>query len=181
MKTNKQFFKLIFIIIFCSLLSINSFSQEKSIFDIARNGSLAELKVATKKNPDIINTKSKEGYSPLTLSCYSGNNEVAKYLIEHVKNINSKSSYGTPLMAAVVKNNKELTDLLIKKNVDVNATDNNGTTALHYAVMFDLEEITKLLVVAKAKTDLKDNRGKTAVDYANIKANSNIIQLLNNK
>jgi ankyrin repeat protein len=181
MKNNYQSFKLLYFVVFFTFLSINSFSQEKSIFDIARNGSLAELKILVKQNPDIINRKNKEGYTPLTLSCYSGNNEVAKYLIENVKNINAKSGYGTPLMAAVVKNNTELTTLLIKKGVYINATDPNGTTALHYAVMFGLEEITKLLVTAKAKIDLKDNRGNSAIDYAKIKGNSNIIQLLNNK
>lgn len=172
--------KLLFIF-FLSLYTLNSFSQEKSIFDIARNGSLLELKAAEKNNPNIINKVSKEGYTPLTLSCYSGNNDVAKYLINNVKNINVKSGYGTPLMATVVKNNIELAALLIKNKVDVNTTDTNGTSALHYAVMFDLEEMTKLLVLAKAKTAIKDNRGNSAIDYAKIKGNSNIIQLLNNK
>lgn len=173
--------KKILFLFFFAITSLYSFSQEKSIFDIARSGSLQELKAAEKKNPDIINKVSKEGYSPLTLSCYSGNNEVAKYLINNVKNINSKSGYGTPLMAAVVKSNTELAVLLIKKKVEINASDPNGTTALHYAVMFDLEEITKLLVDAKASITLKDNRGNSALDYAKIKGNSNIIQLLNNK
>lgn len=171
---------LLFLFIF-SICTLNGFSQEKSIFDIARNGSLLELKAAVKNNPDIINKVSKEGYTPLTLSCYSGNNEVAKYLINNVKSLNVKSGYGTPLMAAVVKNNTELATLLIKKKANINATDPNGTSALHYAVMFDLEDITKLLVLANANTTLKDNRGNSAMDYAKIKGNSKIIEILNNK
>jgi len=156
-------------------------AQEKSIFDIARSGSLTELKEAVKQNSNIINTVNKEGYTPLTLACYNGNTEVAKYLVHNVKDINAKSSYGTPLMAAVVKNNTELTALLLNKKVAINATDPNGTTALHYAVMFNLEEITKLLVNANANTNLKDNRGNSARDYAKIKGNINIINLVNNK
>lgn len=171
-------FKRIFSITLLLFISSNCLSQEKSIFDIARSGSIEELKVLVQNKPDIINSSSKEGYTPLTLACYSGNNEVAKYLINNVKNINSKSSYGTPLMAAVVKNNLELTKLLLQKKVDVNATDPNGTSALHYAVMFGLEDLTKLLVQEKAKTTLEDNRGNTALDYANIKGNTNIIKLL---
>lgn len=161
-----------------SLICTIGFSQQKSIFDIARNGSLTELKKTVKNNPDVINSESKEGYTPLTLACYSGNNEVAKYLINNVKNINSKSSYGTSLMAAVVKNNKVLTKLLIQKKVDVNATDPNGTSALHYAVMFGLEDIIKILVDANADATIKDNRGNSAIDYAKIKGNKNIIKLL---
>ncbi len=157
------------------------FSQTKSIFDIARNGTMEELNRAIEKNPNIINKANKEGYTPLTLACYSGNNEIAKHLIENVKNINSTSSYGTPLMAAVVKNNKELTELLILKKADINATDINGTSALHYAVMFNLKDIIKILVKAKASATLKDKRGNTALDYAEIKGNTTIIKLLKNK
>jgi ankyrin repeat protein len=171
-------FKKTLFVFFFAITSLYSFSQEKSIFDIARSGSLQELKAAEKKNPDIINKVSKEGYSPLTLSCYSGNNEVAKYLINNVKDINAKSGYGTPLMAAVVKNKKELVSLLIEKKANVNVTDPNGTSALHYAVMFGLEDITKLLVAAKADPSLKDNRGNSSLEYAKIKGNTNIIQLL---
>lgn len=172
--------KKIFFVFLVSIYTLNSFSQENSIFDIARSGSLVELKEAVKKDPEIINKVSKEGYTPLTLSCYSGNTDVAKYLIQNVKNINAKSGYGTPLMAAVVKNNVELTDLLIKNKAEINTVDPNGTSALHYAVMFGLEKITKLLVAAKANATLKDNRGNTAIDYAKIKGNLTIIKLLNN-
>ena len=97
-------FKNPYLFVFLTFLSFSSVkAQESSIFDIARNGSLMEIKALTKNNPDIINNISKEGYSALILACYYSNNDVATYLIEHVKDINSKSGYGTPLMAATVK------------------------------------------------------------------------------
>lgn len=170
----------IFIFVFCffitSLATIKA--QEISIFEIARNGTLEQLKVAVKANPNSINKVSKEGYVPLTLACYYGNNEVAKYLIEHVKDIDSKSSYGTPLMAATVKNNVELVKLLLDNNANPNAVDQNGSTALHFSAIFSYEKIIKLLVVSKAKKSLKDSRGKTALDYAIITGNEIITQLL---
>ena len=72
----------------------NAKAQKSSVYDVARNGSLMEIKVLTKNNPDIINNISKEGYSALTLACYYGNNEVASYLIQNVNNINLTSGYG---------------------------------------------------------------------------------------
>jgi ankyrin repeat protein len=163
---------------FLFLTITNVFSQKKIIFDIARNGSLIELKTAVKGNHDIINKVSNEGYTPLTLACYYGNLEVAKYLIKNVKDVNSKSGYGTPLMAATVKKNIELTKLLLENKANPNITDQNGSTALHFAVIFNYIDIVKLLVAAKAKTNLKDNRGKTALDYAQVTQNKTIIQIL---
>ena len=127
---------------------------------------------------NIINKISKEGYSALVLACYYSNNEIASYLIKHVKDINSKSSYGTPLMAAAIKKNSYLTKLLLENNADPNLSDQNNSTALHYSVIFNQEKIIELLMKYKANPDIKDNRGNTAQDYAKIIGNNKIIQLL---
>ena len=179
MTKNYYCFLLSFFILF--LVSATTIAQQKTIYDIARNGTLTELKEATKNNADLINKKNDAGYSALTLACYYGNHEVAKYLIERVKDINAGSDYGTPLMAASVKGDTELVKLLLKKNANVDTPDPNGTTALHYAIIFKFEEIAELLAKANAKSDLKDNRGKTALDYAKLLGNEKIIKLLTSK
>lgn len=172
-------FKNTCLFVFLAFLSIpNVKAQESSIFDVARNGTLMEVKALTKNNPDIINNLSKEGYSVLTLACYYSNNDVASYLIEHVKDINSKSGYGTPLMAATVKKNRYLVKLLLEKNANPNLTDQNNSTALHFSVIFNQQEIIELLMKYKANPNNKDNRGNTAFDYAKIINNDKIIQLL---
>ncbi len=173
-------FKNPYLFVFLTFLSFSSVkAQESSIFDIARNGSLMEIKALTKNNPDIINNISKEGYSALTLACYYSNNDVATYLIEHVKDINSKSGYGTPLMAATVKKNSNLVKLLLENNANPNLTDQNNSTALHFSVIFNQQEIIELLMKHKANPNIKDNRGNTALDYAKITNNNKFIQLLN--
>ncbi len=172
-------FKNPYLFVFLTFLSFSNVkAQESSIFDIARNGSLMEIKALTKNNPDIINNISKEGYSALTLACYYSNNDVATYLIEHVKDINSKSGYGTPLMAATVKKNSNLVKLLLENNANPNLTDQNNSTALHFSVIFNQQEIIELLMKHKADPNIKDNRGNTALDYAKITNNNKFIQLL---
>ena len=178
--TKNLIFKNPYLFVFLTFLSFSSVkAQESSIFDIARNGSLMEIKALTKNNPDIINNISKEGYSALTLACYYSNNDVATYLIEHVKDINSKSGYGTPLMAATVKKNSNLVKLLLENNANPNLTDQNNSTALHFSVIFNQQEIIELLMKHNANPNIKDNRGNTALDYAKITNNNKFIQLLN--
>ncbi|MFP3835832.1 ankyrin repeat domain-containing protein, partial [Chryseobacterium sp. SIMBA_028] len=88
----------------------------KSIFDIARSGSVAEVKDLMKKNPNIINETNEGGFSTLILACYRGNTEVAKFLMDNVKDINYKSQEGTALAGLSVKYNKDLVEYLLNKN-----------------------------------------------------------------
>lgn len=162
------------------LLTINTtFSQESlDVFDIARKGTLEQAKSMIKTNPNAFKTINKDGFSPLTLACYRGNNDVAKLLIETGCDINQKSSMGTPLMAAVVKGNNKSASFLVLKNANVNLTDDNGMTALMYAVMFKNKEIVMLLLQKKADKSLIDSKGKTAFEYAVFSGDEEIINLL---
>jgi ankyrin repeat protein len=153
-------------------------AQEKNVFDIARSGTLTEIQNLNKSNPDLINSLNENKTSPLILACYRGNMEVAKFLIENVKNINYNSDMGTALMAATYKNQPQLVKLLLEKKANPDATDANGITALSLAVQFKNTELVKLLLEYKADKTIKDNKGKTAFEYAVFSQNEPIINLL---
>lgn len=162
------------------MVSFLCYSQ-KNIFDVARSGTIEDVKRLMEINPDTINVVSKNGYLPLTLACYRGNNEVAIFLASHVKDIDGSSDYGTPLMAAVYKNKPVIVKHLLKLKANVNFADANGTTPLHYAIILRSEPIIKLLMEANADVIFKDNRGNNAIDYASMTQNESIIQLINKK
>ncbi len=169
--------KLLFIIFAISFSQV--YSQE-NIFDACRKGKLNEVISIYTEDPNIINQKNSDGYSPLILACYHSNYDVVKFLINKVDDINGTSDYGTPLMAAVVKGNSNIVEILLEEKADTNIADNNGTTAMHYAVMFKKYEIIKLLLRAEADINLKDNRGQSALDYAAIYNDKKINNLLKN-
>lgn len=173
----KNYIFLFFVATF--LIPANSFfAQGNDLFDIFRNGSVDMITEVVKDDPDFIHRKNKDGYSPLILACYSGNIEVVRYLVEHTKDINGGSKYGTPLMAASVKGYEKIVALLIEKGADVNAADPNGTTALHYAIIFNFDNVALLLAKAKADPNVKDNRGKTALEYAKMLGKNELLTLL---
>jgi uncharacterized protein len=172
-----KIFNLLSLLIYLYLNSC--YSQSKNdVFDIARNGTVEQVKEIVKDNPNAFNALNSEGYSPLILACYRGNNEVAKLLIELNCDINGSSKMGTPLMAAIVKGNDEIATLLIEKKADVNVFDQNGTTALIYAVMFKNKKMIALLLKNNADKSHKDNKGKTAFEYAVFSGNEEITNLL---
>ncbi|WP_336686490.1 ankyrin repeat domain-containing protein [Chryseobacterium bernardetii] len=152
----------------------------KSIFDIARSGTVAEVQELMKQNPDVINQVNENGFSPLILACYRGNIEVAKFLIDNVKDINYKSQQGTALSGLSVKYNKDLVVYLLNKKANPNIADETGATPLFWAVKFGNKELAELLLKNKADKSIKDSQGMTPFEYALQTNNKDIINLLKN-
>jgi ankyrin repeat protein len=166
--------------LFFTLISLGVFGQEISIYDIARNGGVEELKSFLIKEPKSLNIANDKGYFPLTIACYHGNKEVAVYLANKVKDLNVNGDYGTPLMAAVFRGHKDLAEVLLKLGADPNITDANGTSNLHYAVMLDNSNMVRLLLNNSADASIKDKKDRKPIDYAEIAHNKEIIKLLKN-
>lgn len=166
--------------VFLSFILVSAKGKSKSIFDIARSGTVAEVKEEIKKNPDIINQVNENGFSPLILACYRGNVEVAKFLMDHVKDINYKSQEGTALAGLAVRYNRDLVMYLLSKGADPNIADATGSTPLFWAVKSGNQELTELLLEYKAAKSVKDTKGVTAFEYAVQTNNKDIINLLKN-
>ncbi|WP_126652397.1 ankyrin repeat domain-containing protein [Chryseobacterium aureum] len=161
-----------------SLLSAQD--KAKSIFDIARSGTVAEVQELMKQNPDIINHTNENGFSPLILACYRGNKEVANFLIDNVKDVNYKSREGTALAGLAIKYNKDLVEHLLKKKADPNIADETGYTPLFWAVKSGNKDLVEQLLQYKADKTKKDAMGMTPFEYALQTNNKEIINLLKN-
>ncbi len=170
--------KLILLLLIFGVPFLSSGQQVLDVFEVARKGSVSQVKEILEANPKAFNVVNENGFSPLILACYRGNNEVAKFIITQGADINTKSDMGSALMACIVKGNNEIAQFLIANKADLNLIDNQGTTALMYAVQFKNIPIIKLLLANNANKDLKDNKGKTAFEYAVFSADEAIINLL---
>lgn len=173
-----RFIKLFFLMLVISMPTLSVGQQIMDVFEVARKGTISQAEAIVKANPKAFDVINENGFSPLILACYRGNNEVAKFIIIQGADINAKSDMGSALMACIVKGNNEIAKLLIAGKADLNLVDNQGTTALMYAVQFKNIEIIKLLLANNANKNLKDNKGKTAFEYAVFSADEAIINLL---
>lgn len=164
------------IILLLGVMLINA--QQKDVFDVARSGTVEEMQQLLKQNPDVINSTNSMGFSPLILACYRGNTNVAKFLIQHVKDINYKSPEGTALAGLCIRYHKELAEALLAKKADPNIADANGTTPLIWAVKTGNEELVKMLLQYGAKKEQPDHMGIKPFEYAVQTQRENIINLL---
>lgn len=171
---------ILFVLFTCSFSFISAQERGKSVFDVARSGTVSEIKELMIQNPDIINQINENGFSPLILACYRGNTEVANFLIDNLKDLNYKSQEGTALAGLSIRYNKALVEHLLKKNADPNISDSTGTTPLFWAVKSGNKELVELLLKYKADKKLKDSMGLSPFEYALKTDNKEIINLLKN-
>lgn len=156
----------------------NAQVKPKDVFDVARTGTVEEMKALVQTKKDTINALNHSGFSPLILACYRGNAPVAEYLAKNVKDINYNSPSGTALAAAAVKGNVPMVKALLENKANPNLADGQGMTPLLYASQFENKEIILLLLKYKADKKLANNEGKTAMDYAIFNKNQEIMDLL---
>lgn len=119
--------------------------------------------------------------NPNNLFIFIQNKENDK-VIEYLRNteVDIKDEYErTPLINAAFYNNVELLEWLIKNRADLNAADNIGFTALHFAAQEVSTESLKLLVKFGANLNKKDIYGNTPtwVAVMNWKAGKNFDNL----
>jgi len=111
----------------------------------------------------------------------SGNIEAVKQHLAAGTDVQDEGVW-TPLHHAAGGGHKEIAELLIAKDADVNAKDFAGSTPLHVAAYNGHKEIVELLIDAGAGVNAKDvlgaNKGKTPLDAANEANHPKITELL---
>lgn len=101
--------------------------------------------------------------------------QVALKLIENGAKLESSRKMGfclscpsgqSPLHYAT--RSKAVLEAMLSKGANVNVTDDQGSTPLHWAVSQQNVESVKLLVNAGANTDAVDSNGKKPIDYMHL-------------
>jgi len=83
--------------------------------------------------------------TPLCNAITKGDLESVKKFIEYGVNVNEQSNGSTPLMLAARYNKVEILKVLIANGAKADAKDNNGKTALQYAVNSNAAEAVAYL------------------------------------
>ena len=137
------------------------------------------VKLLIKHGADV-NATSDTQSTPVRSACFMTNIEVVKYLVDngadiHKPNING----GTCLINSV--QSVDLCRYLIEKEADVNAQDNSGNLALHYAIREGRMETVKLLLKHNSDPYKVNDFGDDAIHTASLRGYSDILEYLINK
>ncbi len=112
----------------------------------------------------------------------NGNFNIAKYLIEKGAKVNDRDKQGhTPLMFAVIKDNRTMVKYLVAKGAEINVKNNDGYTPLMLAVQGASYDIVKYLIEQGADIKVENKEGKTALGIAKDKSRYEIMDYLKNK
>ena len=170
-------------LIFCFILSIiiglngvQLHAQTNTeLFQAVKTGDLNQVRTLLEAEPSLLESKDKDGNTPLIIACQTMNVDIAEYLIDKGADVNAKGALGiTPLIALRIRKDEpyDLIQHLIKMGADVNAAMSPGVgdwTVLHTAL--GNAKIVKLLIDNGADINVNNISGtplQMAISYKNV-------------
>lgn len=133
------------------------------VYIAAINGYLDILKILVEHSANF-EVANANGFKPIYAAAYYNQLDVLKYLVQIGADLGSQSYI---FMNIAVKNNDiVLVSLLLGRGFEVNAIDESGCTALHYATLYEKLDVLRYLVMKGANIDFTAPNGCTPLGYA---------------
>ncbi|KAK7967599.1 AGC PKA kinase [Apiospora aurea] len=130
-----------------------------------RNGHTASITPLLLAHRNIL-THDVEGWTALDWAITGRHYDTAKVLLAHYSQASEVARLNKSLMLAAEAGNDEAVEILLSKGADVNGIDEEGSTALDFAVSEGKEEVVRLLLERGANPNSGDNYGHTSLHWA---------------
>lgn len=127
-----------------------------------------------------VNARAANGWTAVTLASARGHAGIVEILLAAGADANAPDIDGwTPLMRAVYEDRFEVARVLLRdKSVRVNAREDRGETALHFAAAKGSLKIAKLLLAHGADARGKDTSGRTPAAVAAAEGHAALAEFL---
>lgn len=123
------------------------------------------------------NTRTKDGWTPLMVAAFFGNEKLARLFCDRGGDIESTSPDGsTALIWAVAGRSQEVACYLIERGANVNASNDSGFTPLVVAAEDGLSKIVKMLLEKNAHLETEEKINP--VSAARSKGHDGIVSII---
>jgi ankyrin repeat protein len=157
------------------------FGAEFDVFSASAYGALKDIVSILRFEPELVNTYSSDGWTPLHLAAFFGNIMIVEFLVVSGAHLNAESKNALknqPLNAATTSNKMDIVQLLLKKGADVHFAQHGGITPLHAAAHNGNVEMVRTLLAHGANPNAKNDKGETPMDMATQQGHTNVLPLL---
>ena len=162
-------------------IELKDINQRTPIFFACKYGHLYLVRYFIEKLHVNIEDKDNVGNTILMIAVFYGHYDIVKYLCEKANaNVDIIDNYGATIFHIACHSNLEIAKNLYEKyKIDTEAKDNEGKTAIFYAIMSKNIEIVKYLCEnTNVNIEAIDNEGQTVLIEACRCCNLDIIQYL---
>lgn len=119
------------------------------IFDASAAGELATVRKFLREDPDLANSWSPDGFTPLALAAFFGRRELVELLLHHGADVDAQARNAmqvAAIHAAAARNDASIVRTLLEHGANVNARQQGGFTALDAARQNRNSEMIELLL-----------------------------------
>ncbi|EFA85252.1 hypothetical protein PPL_02252 [Heterostelium album PN500] len=126
------------------------------------------------------------GWKPIHIACYNENDAITRHLVDESVDLNAgnneiKGYAPIHILISTEEPRLAIIELLLKKKIDINKKNVNGSTPLHLAVFWNHFKVLELLLRYNASLEEKNNKGRTPLSLACHYGNEEVARFLAEK
>lgn len=154
---------------------------ELDIHEASALGQDGRVRLLLELDPELLNSYSADGFTPLHLASFFDEPDVVNVLLEAGANPRLEAHnylHVQPIHSAAAGRNVHIVEKLLEAGADVNAAQQHEFTALHAAAQEGLEDMARMLVRHGADRSALDDKGRTPADLAASNGHAALAELL---
>ena len=155
------------------------------VFDAAAVGRMRGLEELVEAEPELVGSFAADGFTPLHLAAFFGQDDAARLLLEHGADANvvarNESLRVAPLHSAAAGGHGAIVRRLLEAGADPNARQPGGFTPLHSAAQNGDRESAEALLERGAEPAAATDEGTTPAELAAAAGHGDLVTLLSDR
>jgi len=161
------------------ILALSTAAWPQDIFEALRKGDIQSVKALVEKSPELLDSRDRNGLTPLHYAANGGDAGLINYLIDKGAKLEPKETRKTPLHLAATNDRSEAVAALIKKGAPLETRDDYSRTALILCARERGQAATaRILIEAGADINAVDKFGDSALNLAAWRGKRELIDIL---